>query len=263
MESLESTSQSFSPYADGVTIIRMKACVQCESKMRPLLVDAKMNCSQAQPTKSPSRRMTRSPITNSTDVGHAAQHTSKFSELMKRLFQDDSHCRCSVTLACGQEGPSNVLPLKSNSADDNQQRLCDQTSTPTSCFSPLSQSVASVSRPRRGRSAMRTVVGASLYTAGMSIGLLHLDAPLRFGDEESTALDLKFPDRSSLRIDTYRNRDNDLPVQKENRKKLLPPVTTSIRLAPMICFPSRCCYYTGILPGIFRESSFLKILNTL
>lgn len=241
MESLQSTSQSFSPYADGINQIRMKACVRCESEMRPrkpverTILDAKMSCCQARPTKSPSRRMTRSPKSSSTDIEHATLCISRFSELMKRLFQEDSHCRCSVTLACDQqEGPSHALPSKSDVTDDNQLRLCDQNSSPASCFSPLSQSVASVTRPRRGRSAMRTVVGASLYPAGMSVGLLHLDAPLRFGDEESTVVDLNFLDRNSLRIETNMNRDNDLPVRKESREKLLPPVRILILLPRIV-----------------------------
>jgi hypothetical protein len=170
-----------------VNPIRLRACDKCESKL--------VSCTTIRPVPATNRKHDisssgnlanfSSPSIDSTaDSDVQTQRTSKFSDLLKSLFLSDSHGRCTITLAVKPDITGNSL-LNAGDISGNAGEL----STPSSCFSPLSQSVAPVGRMKFGNSDAQTQLRASLFPAGISVGMLHLDAPLFPCDDVSTIVD--------------------------------------------------------------------------
>lgn len=174
MVSVVPSSEKFDTSAmAGFNPVRLRACVKCETRSA--------SCG---PDKLPVAAPKGTLIIHSTPNGSQPasaeienQITSKFSDLLKKLFINDSHGRCVVTLT---SGPDTDSPLLRNSdIHENYQLLgTGQISTPSSCFSPLSQSVTSTGPMKGLEVAQSAEIGASLYPAGASVGLLHFDATL-------------------------------------------------------------------------------------
>lgn len=174
MVSVVPTSEKFDTSAmAGFNPVRLRACVKCETRS-----------ASSGPDKLPVAATKGTLMNYSTPNGSQPasaeidnQMTSKFSDLLKKLFINDSHGRCIVTLT---SGPDTESPLVRNTdiPESYQQLGKGQISTPSSCFSPLSQSVTSTGPMKGLEVAQSAEIGASLYPAGASVGLLHFDATL-------------------------------------------------------------------------------------
>lgn len=167
-----------------VSRIRLRACEQCESKLISSKTVRTAPTTRRKHETGTFANLSGQSVYSALDSDVQTVQISKFSDLLKSLFLSDSHGRCTITLAVKSDLPGNSL---SNVRDVNENN--GNLSTPGSCFSPLSQSVASVGRMKFGSSDMQTQLRASLYPAGISVGLLHLDAPLFPCDDVSTVLD--------------------------------------------------------------------------
>lgn len=167
-----------------VNPIRLKACDLCESKLvscKPVPATSRKHEISSLGTFAKSSGPS---IDSAANVDVQKPGIYKFSDLLKSLFLSDSHGRCTITLAVKADITGNAL-LNSGDINENTGQL----STPGSCFSPLSQSVAPVGRMKFGSSEVQTELRASLFPAGISVGLLHLDAPLFPCDDVSTVID--------------------------------------------------------------------------
>jgi hypothetical protein len=184
---ISTSERPTSTTAAVVNPIRLRACDQCESKL--------VSCKTVKPVPATGRKRDisssgnlanfSSPSIDSTANSDVQRRgNSKFSDLLKSLFLSDSHGRCTITLAVKPDVIGNAL-LNAGDINGNGGEL----STPSSCFSPLSQSVAPVGRMKFGSSDAQTQLRASLFPAGISVGMLHLDAPLFPCDDVSTIAD--------------------------------------------------------------------------
>ena len=170
MVSVVPTSEKFDTSAmAGFNPVRLRACVKCETRSASCGPD-KLPVAA---TKGTLINYSTPNGTQPSSTGIENQITSKFSDLLKKLFINDSHGRCIVTLT---SGPDTESPLLKNS--DIPENYAGQMSTPSSCFSPLSQSVTSTGPMKGLEVAQSAEIGASLYPAGASVGLLHFDATL-------------------------------------------------------------------------------------
>ena len=166
-----STERTDTSAMAGFNPVRLRACAKCET--RP--------ASRGQ-DKHPGAEMKGILIQYSTPNSSSSasaqietKFPSKFSDLLKKLFINDSHGRCIVTLASGPDTESPFL-RNSDVIENFQHSGAGQMSTPLSCFSPLSQSVTSTGPIKCLEVSQRAEIGASLYPAGASVGLLHFDA---------------------------------------------------------------------------------------
>ena len=157
----------------GFNPVRLRACVKCEARPESRGPD-KLPVTETKGT------LINYSTPKSSPAASAESETplpSKFSDLLKKLFINDSHGRCIVTLASGPD--TECLFLRSSDITENNLQLgAGLLSTPSSCFSPLSQSVTSTGPMKGLEVALRAEIGASLYPAGASVGLLHFDATL-------------------------------------------------------------------------------------
>lgn len=196
-----------------VNPIRLRACDQCESKLVSSKTVRPVRATSSKHDTSSSGTLANfsSPSINcAVDSTVQTLRISKFSDLLKSLFLSDSHGRCTVTLAVKSDITGNALL---NAGDMNEN--AGQLSTPGSCFSPLSQSVAPVGRMKFGSSDVQTQLRASLFPAGISVGLLHLDAPLFPCDDVSTVIDNQ---RWGIRLDDDINQNSLLKNLPESTR---------------------------------------------